>query len=80
MPNDLNEFLEEELGGEQNEGAETGAGKQRPAFRVVQPERDRDGKTNYLEVGQLWKNVSKAGKEYYTLKIGNLRLLVFPNK
>ena len=76
MPNDLNEFLEEEL----SEAGEAGAEKQRPAFRVVQPERDLEGKTVYKEVGQLWKNTSKAGKDYYTMKIGNLRLLVFPNK
>ena len=52
----------------------------RPDMRVVQVEVDRDGKTVYSSVGGMWKNVSKAGNEFYTLKIGNLKLLVFPNK
>lgn len=52
----------------------------RPDFRVVQPEVDRDGKVVYKDVGAIWKNMSKAGNEFYTLKIGKLRLLVFPNR
>jgi uncharacterized protein (DUF736 family) len=53
-----------------------------PEFRVVQPEYDpRDGKTHFRDVGALWKNISqKTGREFYTLKIGKLRLLVFPNQ
>lgn len=51
----------------------------RPDFRVVQPERKEDGTTEYKSVGGLWKQKSKAGKEYYNLAIGGLRLLVFPN-
>lgn len=58
-----------------------GSGKQ-PEFRVVQPEYSmRDNKTIFKDVGALWKNVSqKTGKEFYTLKIGKMRLLVFPNQ
>jgi len=51
----------------------------RPDFRVVQPEVDKGGKVVYKDVGALWKNTSKAGNEFYTMKIGKLRLLVFPN-
>ncbi|VVC01329.1 Uncharacterised protein [uncultured archaeon] len=58
-----------------------GSGKQ-PEFRVVQPEYSmRDNKTIFKDVGALWKNVSqKTGKEFYTLKIGKMRLLVFRNQ
>jgi len=52
----------------------------RPDFRVVQPEVDKDGKVVYKDVGAIWKNMSKAGNEFYTMKIGKLRLLVFPNR
>ena len=57
------------------------AGRQ-PDFRVVQPEYNlTEGKTIFKDVGALWHNVSqKTGKEFYTLKIGKLRLLVFPNQ
>lgn len=51
----------------------------RPDLRVVQPVSGPDGKTTYKNVGGMWKNVSKNGNEFYTLMIGNLKLLVFPN-
>ncbi len=51
----------------------------RPDFRVVQPEVDKEGKIVYKDVGAIWKNMSKAGNEFYTMKIGKLRLLVFKN-
>ncbi|MFA5108812.1 MAG: hypothetical protein WC492_04770 [Candidatus Micrarchaeia archaeon] len=53
-----------------------------PEYRVVQPEYDtREGKTVFRDVGAIWKNVSqKTGKEFFTLKIGKLRLLVFENQ
>ncbi|NYZ76703.1 hypothetical protein H0O02_00100 [Candidatus Micrarchaeota archaeon] len=54
-------------------------GSNRPDLRVVQTDRDRDGNVVYMNVGGMWKNVSKNGNEFYTLKIGNLKLLVFPN-
>ena len=53
---------------------------QKPDFRVVQTEYDaRVGKTVYKDVGAMWHNVSKSGNEFYTLKIGKLKLLVFAN-
>ena len=61
-------------------GADSGsAGPNRPDFRVVQTDRDKDGKVVYKNVGGIWKNTSKTGKEYLVLNIGQLRLLVFPN-
>ncbi len=52
----------------------------KPDFRIVQPDRDQTGETKFRNVGAMWKNVSKAGNEFYTLKIGDLRLLVFKNE
>lgn len=52
----------------------------RPDISIVQPEVDREGKTKYISIGGMWKNISKNGKEFYTIKIGNLKLLAFPNK
>ena len=54
-------------------------GANRPDFRVVQTDRDRDGNVVYTNVGGMWKNVSKNGNEFYALKIGQLKLLVFAN-
>jgi len=51
----------------------------RPDFRIVQPDRDRNGNLVYINVGGMWKNISKNGNEFYTLRIGSLKLLVFPN-
>lgn len=59
-----------------DEGETTG---QRPDFRVVQTEIDKEGKTIYKNVGGLWKRTSKNGNIYYSMSIGRLRLLVFPN-
>ncbi len=53
--------------------------KNKPEFRVVQTEVDQNGNTRYKSVGAMWKQVSKNGNEFYVLKIGNLRLLVFKN-
>jgi len=59
------------------EGAAAG---QKPDFRIVQPEYvPALGKTVYKDVGAMWRNVSKSGNEFYTLKIGKLKLLVFSN-
>lgn len=65
----------------QNEAGNDSASRQ-PDFRVVQPEFSvSDNKTIFKDVGALWHNVSqKTGREFYTLKIGKLRLLVFPNQ
>ncbi len=52
----------------------------KPDFRIVQPEYvPALGKTVYKDVGAMWRNVSKSGNEFYTLKIGKLKLLVFQN-
>lgn len=67
----------EEVG--ESEGQETQTAGRRPDLRVVQPITDKDGKTIFRGVGAMWKSVSKNGNEFYTLKIGELRLLVFPN-
>ena len=58
--------------------APSGSGN-RPDLRVVQADRDKNGAVIYKNVGGMWKNVSKNGNEFYTLKIGELKLLVFPN-
>jgi len=64
-------------------GQDSAAGKyvgEKPDLRVVQVEYDsRLGKAVYKDVGAMWRNVSKAGNEFYTMKIGKLKLLVFPN-
>ncbi|MCC7571735.1 DUF736 domain-containing protein [Candidatus Micrarchaeota archaeon] len=55
-------------------------GGNKPDFRIVQPTLDKEGKESLTSVGAMWKNVSKNGNVFYTLKIGDLKLLVFPNK
>ena len=73
---DLEDFLEQASSEREPEPQKKGA---RPDYSVVQPQRQQDGKEKLVSVGGMWKNVSKQGREFYTLKIGNLRLLVFPN-
>jgi uncharacterized protein (DUF736 family) len=68
-------FPDEESIGEE-ESAKKG---ERPDFRVVQPYDDKNGNVVYKQVGALWKKRSKSGNDFYTLSIGSLRLLVFPN-
>ena len=65
-------------GNPQDSGPGTLAGN-KPEFNVVQTDRDKDGKAVYNNVGAMWKSVSKNGRDFYTLKIGHLKLLVFPN-
>ncbi len=60
-------------------GESTSGGSNRPDMRVVQADRDRDGNVVYNNVGGMWRNISKNGNEFYTLRIGQLKLLVFPN-
>jgi hypothetical protein len=67
-----------------NQGAPSGQaeptpGANRPDFRVVQADKDKDGKPLYVNVGGMWKNISRNGKEFYVLRIGQLKLLVFQN-
>lgn len=49
-----------------------------PQYDIVQAT-ERDGKPSYTKVGAIWKNKSKEGKEYLSIKIGNLKLVGFPN-
>ncbi|MFA5050468.1 MAG: hypothetical protein WC501_05670 [Candidatus Micrarchaeia archaeon] len=80
MVNEIEENLEgfEELESKPQE-AQQGQGVNRPDIRIVQVESDREGKAVYKNVGGMWKNISKNGNEFYTIKIGNLKLLAFPN-
>jgi hypothetical protein len=74
------EGFEEISPGGGNSSEDKGQGGNRPDFRIVQPDRDKDGNPVYLNVGGMWKNISKSGNEFYTLKIGQLKLLVFENR
>ncbi len=67
---------------ESQEASQSGSAGRQPDFRVVQPEYDaRENKTVFKDVGAIWRNISqKTGREFYTLKIGKLRLLVFENQ
>jgi len=74
---------------EEDEGIELGGGEagagvkakgERPDFRVVQAGSDIEGKATFANVGGMWRQTSKAGNEFYTMRIGKLKLLVFPNK
>ncbi len=69
---------EQATGNPQDSAPGTAAGN-KPDFNVVQTDRDKDGKAVYNNVGAMWKSVSKNGRDFYTLKIGHLKLLVFPN-
>jgi len=53
--------------------------KKRPEYRVLQPDTDNNGKRVLKNVGGMWKAETKDGREYFIMKIGELRLLVFPN-
>ena len=75
----LNEEGFEEVQAEKSQSPSGSGGSNRPDMRVVQADRDKDGKVVYANVGGMWRNVSKNGNEFYTLKIGQLKLLVFPN-
>jgi|GEM_PF-1654574 len=78
---DLEEYEEVSAGKkpEQQDTTEQRKGR-RPDLRIVQPETNQDGTKAYRSVGAMWKSVSKNGREFYTLKIGELRLLAFPNE
>ena len=69
----------EEVSAEKPAQDDKSGGSNRPDLRVVQADRDKDGNVVYSNVGGMWKNISKNGNEFYTLKIGQLKLLVFPN-
>ncbi|MBI5227414.1 hypothetical protein HY988_02385 [Candidatus Micrarchaeota archaeon] len=80
-----NEIKLDESGFEEVTESKTGNTEQtqgsgrKPDFRIVQPDRDKNGNAVYLNVGGMWKNVSSKGTEFYTLRIGQLKLLVFAN-
>ncbi len=81
---EFTEVVDTEQERQQTKGNDQPSGQQqqgmnRPDLRVVQPVNGLDGKTVYKNVGGMWKNISKNGNEFYTLMIGNLKLLVFPN-
>ncbi|OIO21315.1 hypothetical protein AUJ17_03230 [Candidatus Micrarchaeota archaeon CG1_02_47_40] len=77
-PPTLNESEGEAAGKREQPESSEKKGKT-PDFRIVQPGVGLDGRANYENVGAMWHNVSKAGADFYSLKIGNLKLLVFPN-
>ncbi len=60
-------------------GSSGGTSGNKPDFRIVQADRDKNGAVIYKNVGGMWKSVSKNGNEFYSLRIGELKLLVFPN-
>jgi len=73
------EVRTEEKSGDSGPAPSGTPGANRPDLRVVQADRDKNGNVVYKNVGGMWKNISKNGNEFYTLKIGELKLLVFPN-
>lgn len=84
MEEKLEEFEEIEETPAQGKAAsqqktEGGFEKERPEFSVLQPDRDKDGKQILVNVGGLWKKTSKNGRDFYILKLGRLKLLVFKN-
>lgn len=74
------ESKEVDLETKEESGTEEKKGGNRPDFRIVQPSTDKDGKPILKSVGAMWKSVSKSGNEFYVMKIGELRLLVFKNE
>jgi uncharacterized protein (DUF736 family) len=51
---------------------------QRPAYRILQAVME-NGEEKLLEVGACWAHKAKSGQPYLQARIGNLRLLIFPN-
>lgn len=49
-----------------------------PDFRIVQTDQDKDGKTQFKNVGAIWMN--EGGKSAGVVKIGDLRLVLFKNE
>lgn len=54
-------------------------GKQ-PDYRLVQFEPDENGKDKALNVGGMWLNKSKDGKDYLNMRLGNVKLICFPTE
>ena len=85
MEEKLEEFEEIEETPQQGMGSgqqkpEGGFEKERPEYSVLQPDRDKDGNSILVSVGGMWKKTSKNGNDFYVLKIGRLKLLVFKNE
>ncbi|NPA22081.1 MAG: DUF736 domain-containing protein [Candidatus Micrarchaeota archaeon] len=51
----------------------------RPEWVVLQPDVGQNGEKVLRRVGAMWKQTTKDGRDYYVLRIGDLRLLVFKN-
>ena len=81
---ELEEFEEVERIGVGPQPQDSGSQEQkkgnRPDYRILQPDTDPSGKSILRSVGAMWKSTTKDGREFYVLKIGELRLLVFPNR
>jgi hypothetical protein len=69
------QIVEEEM-----EAPEAPSKGPKPDFRIVQTDKGQDGATKFRSVGGMWKKTSKNGNTFYSLSIGHLRLLVFPNE
>lgn len=61
------------------EGAEEREPGQRPDYRLMQSDKDKDGKSVLISVGGMWKATSEKGEEYFNVRIGRLKLLAFKN-
>lgn len=55
------------------------AASRSPDYRIVQGDVDKDGKKILRNVGGIWIRRSRAGQEFFSISIGNLRLLAFKN-
>ncbi|MCX8166712.1 MAG: hypothetical protein N3E37_02570 [Candidatus Micrarchaeota archaeon] len=52
----------------------------RPDLVILQPDISKEGKKILKRVGGMWIRKTKDGKEFYSILIGNLRLLAFKNE
>lgn len=52
----------------------------KPDLVILQPDVAKDGKKILKRVGGMWLRKTKEGKEFYSILIGNLRLLAFKNE
>ena len=77
---DDREMVKEENKDKKQQKKEQKNEKLQPDFRVVQADRDKNGGIRYTDVGYMYKYKSKNDNEYYEMKIGHLKLLVFKNE
>jgi hypothetical protein len=53
----------------------------RPVYSIVQAVTDKDGKSEFKNVGGIWEwQTSKSGNKFANIRIGQLQLLLFENK